>query len=106
MLGGFIILCYQSIVSMKLKKYMYIVCTSAVFSVYMSFSHAYIPEPFRVIFGAAFIGALLWICQRKLNVAALVLALLVGYISWYISVFVFGIIYVILVGYDESNIEF
>jgi signal transduction histidine kinase len=88
MLGIFILLLYQEMSNMRGKRAVYLFGLAMIFAVYMFFMHTYVQQPVRSISGVLILGRLTCDWKRSVNWTALVLALLVGYSAWIISVFV------------------
>jgi len=86
MLGIFILFSYQKIINKKSKGIVYLFGLAVIFAVYMFFVYSHIREPIRAISGILILGCWIWAWKRTINWAALVLALLMGYFAWLVSV--------------------
>lgn len=79
---------YQRIIKNKLANLIHLSIIVLVFSAYMFFCRFYIAEPFRLIIGLLIVGFGIWLPQKEVNGAALILALSSAFIVWLISVFI------------------
>jgi len=77
--GIFILLFYQKTLAKKSLNLIFQISVSLCFATFMLIAHPYIPEPIRTILGILILGFSLWLRERKILWAALVLSFLCGY---------------------------